>query len=373
MLELTSYKMEEHKGSNLYWQNSIVEFDRYNLIIGKNASGKSQLFNRLSFLKSIHVKNSQTPSIISTAKFELTFRDIDSNEVIIYDLTVHPGQLLTEKITNSSKNIVLFSSETKEFFNEQEKKQVKQLFPPQHSVTKLISGSEKIFPTIKKLGDFFEGVRLLRTDKYNPSNLAVGPGHFIPDENLNNLGSVVLQWKQSMPHLYTELLNTFKTFFFEIQDFVAVNLPNIPYPILGFAEKNVSEVVNQIDCSMGMLRVLGIIALSISKDSVTGKVPSLIIIDEIDNGLDYENVGSILEYLVERSTDSQIFFSSHSPVTCNFISPSHWRVFSRKGIAVHARVPTENPETAKLLQDAKMTNWEIYQKHISKSKLYTVQ
>lgn len=372
MLKLNSYKVEELEGIEIHWKTDLITFDNFNLIIGKNASGKSQLFQRFNFLKLVHSKDGQTPNIRTTVDFSLTFKDSENSSIINYKLKVMPNQEVEETIKNETLNITLFSSSDKKFYDESKKTHVSHLFPKKHSVTKFVSDLEGNFPTLKKLGDFFDGVKLLRTDRYNPTQLSPVLGQMVPDENLNNLGAVVLTWKQQNHVLYNELLSTYKTFFDGINDLIPVQQPNLPFPFLGFSEKLVKWTVSQTDCSMGMLRVLGIIALSISIDPKTGKIPSLIIIDEIDNGLDYENVGAIIEYLIERSSGSQVIFSSHSPVVCNFVPPKNWRVFSRKGSHVQVKVPTETKETLDLIKSSKMSNWEIYQNHISKSNLYVV-
>lgn len=372
MLKLTSYKVEELENSEIHWKTDLITFDNYNLIIGKNASGKSQLFQRFNFLKLVHSKDGLTPNIRTTIDFLLTFKDTENDNIIKYNLKVMPNQEVEETVENETLKITLYSSNKKAFYDELKNNEVSLLFPKKHSVTKFISDMEGNFPTLKKIGDFFDGVKLLRTDRYNPHHLSPTLGQMVPDENLNNLGAVVLTWKQQNKALFNELLNTYKTFFEGINDLISVPQPNLPIPILGFSEKNVKWTVSQTDCSMGMLRILGIIALSISVDPKTGKIPSLIIVDEIDNGLDYENVGAIIEYLIERSSQSQVIFSSHSPVVCNFVTPKNWRVFSRKGSHVQVKVPTETKETLDLIKSSKMSNWEIYQNHISKSNLYVV-
>ena len=371
MLKLESYSVDEKKGTSQYWSMDEITFDRYNLIIGKNATGKSQLFNRLNFLRCLHEQDGQTPSIITDVHSKITFKNTKSGDEIFYEVIISPGHEVREKIENKTKKIILFNSDSKEFYNEKTNKIEHRLIVKKHSVTKLIADDIDKYPTIKQIGDFFAGIKILRTDRYDPSSLSLSRHQLVPDDNLRNLGSVVLLWKDQKPELYHRLLNTFKTFFFEIKDFTDVPKANLP--ILGFIEKNVTEVFDQTECSMGMLRILGLIALSISEDPKTGKVPSLLMIDEIDKGLDYENVGLIIEYVKEQSSESQIIFSSHSPITCNFVEPHFWRILSRQGVHVQAKVPTATAETMELINSSNMTNWEIYQKHISKSKLYSVQ
>ena len=110
--------------------------------------------------------------------------------------------------------------------------------------------------------------------------------------------------------------------------------------------------------------------------NLTGKLdaPSLIAVDEIENGLDFKTLKFIIQYFLDYSDESQILLSTHSPLVCDFVHPNEWRVVKRNGTTVKVKHP---PEVEKQLDEQlelfKNRHWEFYSKHISNSRLYRVK
>ena len=148
--------------------------------------------------------------------------------------------------------------------------------------------------------------------------------------------------------------------------------------MLAIKEKGVIETVAASDMSSGMLRILCLLAISMSRnlgDHIQGVKfePSMIIIDEIDNGLDYDRISRIIDYLESETSFFQIIFSSHSPVVCNFVPPENWHIFRRSATRVKATRPHDIEKTKELIEKSSSANWDIYEHHISKSKLYSIE
>ena len=79
--------------------------------------------------------------------------------------------------------------------------------------------------------------------------------------------------------------------------------------------------------SDGLLRLVAISALH-----ELPQPPSLVMIDEIENGLHPYLLGRVIEMLEElaRDTDIQVVVTTHSPIAVNFVSdPSHVLVVAR--------------------------------------------
>jgi predicted ATPase len=64
-------------------------------------------------------------------------------------------------------------------------------------------------------------------------------------------------------------------------------------------------------------------------------LPSLILIDEIGNGLDFNRLKYIINYFKNYADDSQILIARHSPLVCDFVRPGNWKVVKRKGTEVN--------------------------------------
>jgi DNA repair ATPase RecN len=94
--------------------------------------------------------------------------------------------------------------------------------------------------------------------------------------------------------------------------------------------------------------------------------PSLVFVDEIENGLDFKTLRKIFSFYQEHSGLTQILIVSHSPLVCNMVDPRDWRVAKRSG----SRVTLDPPDPADLDLNSRrenllLDNWEFYRRHIS--------
>lgn len=383
MLRIENIKLSEkyHTGENYFEYDSLSLHD-INLIIGPNASGKSQFFSRLRFLKETHTKGKPTRTIKTIFTANIEFIDTESSEKICYDFQAGPGELIVETIKNmtTNTNYLKYDQENALLVNEKTGKEVSFLINKRQSITKQIEDHKGKFPTIYEIGKFFESILFLDTDKFNPHAIEVGQAQLIPSDQMANISSVVLNWKKRSPKLYNILLAKYKMFFPSVEDFTSkpMAVANGQIEMLAIKEKGVKEEILAPSVSSGMLRILCLLALPMTRQ--LGKPilgydfsPSMIIIDEIDNGLDYEVTANIIDYLESETSFSQIIFSSHSPVVCNFVPPQKWHIFRRLASKVKVTSPFDIKDTKELIEKSKSSNWEIYKNHIANSQLYSVQ
>ena len=387
MLKMQKLKLsEKYSNGESYFEYDEINLHNINLIIGPNASGKSQFFARLKFLKEFHLKNRPTPIIVTTFIAKSIFKN-EEGELITYNLEIGSNQKIKESISGHSKKYLEQSNDNGYLLlDEKSNKKVSLLINKRISVTKQIEDYKNKFSTIYKIGSFFENILFLNTDKFNPSTMDITPNLLIVNDNMANISSVLFNWKNGCPNIYKNLLEEYKKFFPYIEDFsftqMAIQNPNgynnNVLNMLELKEKNIKKKIPVINISAGMLRVLCLLALPMSrklslhvKNNIKFK-PSMIVIDEIDNGLDYETLENIIDYLESESSFAQIAFSSHSPMVCNFITPEKWHVFKRRASQVRVFRPFNIPETKKLIEKAKTSNWELYKNHIANSQLYSV-
>ena len=380
MLRIKSLKIwEEHQNYDCFNYDKISLHDM-NLIIGANASGKTQFFSRLKYLRTLHRKSTPTPKLETTFHADVVFEN-EENQKINYRLKAGPGELVNEIISSDSKNYLAHDGESPTLLNEKTNKE--QAFPlnnKRQSITKQIEDHKDSFSTISKIGNFFENILFLDADKFNPNAVITGPDQFIPSDRMENISSVVVNWNKKYPKLCKLLLQEYKEIFPYVENFSQekVQMPNgNPFDMLTVKEKNLKLPTLATSMSSGMTRILCLLALPMCRqlpiNTTELNFPSMVVIDEIDNGLDYDCVDAIIEYLKAEATFSQILFSSHSPIVCNFISPEKWRIFRRHGNRIKITNPIEVKETKDLIERSKVNNWEIYIYHIVHSQLYSVQ
>jgi predicted ATPase len=143
-----------------------------------------------------------------------------------------------------------------------------------------------------------------------------------------------------------------------------------------FKESGTGREIAQMNWSDGMLRAICLIILPTARFLKAGGGflrPSLIFVDEIENGLDFNTLSHIIGFYESYGSHMQVIISSHSPTICNLVGAEKWRIAKRNGSTIEVFSPKDvegdlEEQRKKLLKD----NWEFYRRHIAKSKLYSV-
>jgi len=360
MFRLKKIKITEIYNNRAFWSVGEIDFDSYNLIIGPNAVGKSQFIKRLKWLSSFHTGYSGQ-KVVENVLFNIEFLDEESSDIISYELAVKKRRV-HEKIRNKSKKIDLFDTSTGIFFNEETQKPEERLTVGTHSICLQVNNYSKQYPTIDLIGDFFNRIKFINADQLEIGTIVLTSGSNFPNPKLTNLSSVILRLKKFNKKKYHLILDLFQQYFPYIESFEAKKLQNSEESILAFKEKNIPSPTSILDVSLGMFRILGIITMTACED-LTNKPASAIIIDEIDNGLDFANLGILTQFIKDSSDQTQFIFSSHSPVMCNLIEIEKWRIFSRSGINTKVS-KLEKTIIEELREKMKLSNWDIFKEHV---------
>ncbi len=384
MLRIESIKIwEEHQDYNCLDYDSISLND-INLIIGDNASGKSQFFSRLKHLAAFHWGNTLKLSV--TFHADIVFQDDEENgEKINYRLKIEPSGLIEEMIKSDSKNYLIHDDRDKtlKLLNEKtNREEISRLFNRKDSITKQIGDNQDSFPTISKIGNFLGSILFVDADKFNPYNVRSGPEQIIPSYQMENISSVVANWQTQHPGLWKHLLKEYNKIFPKVKEFSKAQWQNpnngTVSDILTIKEEKLKSPIWATGMSSGMIRILSLLALPMCRQLPKGTMgsnfcPSMVVVDEIDNGLDYQRIGDIIEFLEAEASFFQILFSSHSPLILNFVSPEKWHIFRRSGHKVKITRPNNVEETKQLI-DAKVTeSWRIYRDFIAHNPLYSAK
>ena len=376
-VKLKSFQMDERRENEVENQYAELNFNEFNLLIGDNAQGKTRLLRIFNFLSTLF---SDKPRIISTnfnsiIKFEL--RNEDEINEISYNISIEPENgknKYEEMVTKNNK--LLFSSKEKYLYNETEQVEIKNYFIPQN-IPALVSINDRDFTTINIIRNFFQRLIFISSNKNR--DIIVDKHSIIPNQNGTNIASVLNNWSKKYPQIFNEVINEFKECFPFVNN-IYFSEQQIPVGILHnhltFDEKNITFPITQENWSDGLYRMLHLIMSIKVPFSENGNIihPSLVFIDEIENGLDYKRLKYIVNYLKDYSDESQIIISSHSPLVCDFVHPNNWMIVKRNGVKLNCLSPKFiEDDVEEQLDLFKHKHWEFYTKHISNSNLYLVK
>ena len=383
-LKLITLEFSEWNGDRLNWKVEKISLDDFNMLISDNAQGKTKFLNILKFLHNVHTGKIifNNPNYRST--FILTFKD--GEDTIVYSIQlngVKTGQgLLFNEIVKRNET-VLFDREKNILIEENTGKSIdKFLLASTTPVISTFNGSG--YKTFNDLQYFFQRMLFLDANRF-PPNIAftdVGMGNkdsMILNSQSSNIGYVIANWKEKMPQVYNDVIKIFKECFSYITDIYLKEEPMGAFhvPVLFFKEKNVDHDVGQLEWSDGVYRSLSHFILGCTqyfqqdKDSIVR--PSLIGVDEFENGLDYNTLRKVISHYESYSNLFQVLITTHSPIACNMIDPKHWIILRRKGSIVKSFRPEDVEDLESQRKKLKVDNWEFYRRHISTSGIYQIK
>jgi len=379
-LKLISFNAFEKKGKNFEIKIDNFLISDFNLLISDNAQGKTRLFNTLIFISKLI---SGKRRIIGTKlKSQFKFEAISNKKIeeITYELNIEPingKNFYNEEIFRNNKTI--YSSKNKILYNESKRSKIKKFFIPKN-MPALTSIEDPEYTTIKLIKEFFQRFVFVSADKTKGIVLQLSDTkQIVPHAMGQNIAAVLYNWSELYPDIFNEVINELKQCFSYIEKihFVEQRLPvGQTSRLLSFKENNISKEIIQTHWSSGIYRMLHLLMSTkvpfIIDDKI--KLPSVILIDEIENGLDFKTLKYAANYFKDYSEDSQIIMSSHSPLVCNFVNPKNWIVARRKGYKINYLSPKYLEKNLDAdLELFKYKHWKFYIKHISNSKLYRVK
>lgn len=376
-VKLKSFQVIEKKSEDVETQFDIPSLGNFNLLISDNAQGKTRLFNIFNFFSRLF--SEKTALVNANLMATMTFDAIDQkgDENIIYTIHIEPENGKNnyhEQITSNGRTI--YSSREKVLYNETKNKNVENYFIPQN-LPAILSISESDFITINLIRDFFQRFVFISANKTR--DIVVDSESLTPDTNGTNVASVLNNWSKKYPEIFNEVINKLIECFPFIKKvyFTEKQIPkSILTKVLTIDEKNINFPITQENWSDGLYRMLHLLMVPKIPFSSNHKLlhPTLIFIDEIENGLDFKSLKFIINYLKDYSDDSQIMITSHSPLICDFVHPENWIVVRRNGATLKYLSPKFiEQDMEKQLDLFKHKHWEFYTKHISTSQNYMVE
>lgn len=371
-MKLKSINITEKRGDELIIQVINLTLNDFNLLIGDNAQGKTRMLRMLNFIKTLVSGNPR--QIGTTFHSEFIFQNSEGKEIKYFiDIIPEEGKnnYIEEVIKDGEK---IFSTTEKILINEKTNTRVESIFIPKN-IPAISSITEDDFPTLNQINQFFSRIIYIGSNKTRD---VIFDESIIPNQDGKNISAVLLNWSKLFPEIFNDILIDFKSCFRFVENikFTEDKIGKLNTPLLSLKEKEIDYQILQQDWSDGMIRTLLLLMLTRIpfKKGDTIYPPSVILVDEIENGLDFKTLKFIINYFQEFQDDSQIIITSHSPLVCDFIHPKYWHIANRKGCKINYISPT-NVESglSDQLEIFKQKHWDFYSKHISNSKLYEVQ
>jgi hypothetical protein len=359
---LSHISYSEFDGTDQQWILEGLPLSQSNLIVGRNATGKSRSLNIVGLLAKV-LRAELTPTMIS-ANFSATF--ISGENRIEYSFRAENEKVVGECFSIDGKTkMSRGEGGVGTIWYEQIEGGKDIAFQVAQDELAAVSRRDTIqHPYLQPLHEWALGVRHYHFGTpLGKDNLAIFvPGVFVPDYN-NPLQMVAL---------YRYAIKTFENEFREamLRDMdragfnvieIEVGAPvtfRVPVALPGeltcfrVKEKNHKAIVDQSSISQGMFRVISILTLA-NLLIMENKVGCLLI-DDIGEGLDFERSCLLVDLLRDKAKEShfQLIVSTNDRFVMNKVPLEEWAVIQRIGSLVRVR---NNENSHEIFEEFKFT------------------
>ncbi len=312
-LKSVSYKESSRRNNANPWELKELILGDRNLIIGKNATGKTRIINVVYYL----AKLIQMPQQITVdANWVVSFES-ESGQMFEFSLTSKDGKIEQEKISidgeeklNRSINSAQIRSNSSD--------QWQTISPPSDRLILHVRRDKQEFPFLENLISWAEGVRGFGFANTSP-NLIEIPGKPFQLTSLNAVPSVLEQLSVSGLQNVLNQLNEMGYYVESALTDVSEDLPPTT-KIVYLKERGIHHPLKQYEISQGMFRAFSLLTIIEFLNS-TDKI-GCILIDDLCEGLDYERSKILSKIIFDKksTTKTQFITTSNDCFLTNSVS-----------------------------------------------------
>lgn len=319
------------KGSD----NQPVTFQNINLVVGKNATGKSKSINtirQIADLLSGNVKLSQL--VYDTSTYDLEFNN--NGDEIIYFLEFEKGKVKRELLNINGLERLTRDSEKGIMFYEEAKMNLGfQMEDDKLAVSRVDSIQQPFFEPLqnwgKALSHYRFGGQLGKNAVLRDIN-SLKDDKEIELKDSDEVAEILIKGEKAFgDNFIKRVIEDMKYLSYDLININVDSLKFFPVPAygVGVQEIDIEGITDQKEMSQGMFRALSLLIQL--NYSLLSQMPSCILIDDIGEGLDYERSKSLIDLIIEkvRMSPVQVIMTTNDRFVMNNIPLEYWSVIHR--------------------------------------------
>ncbi|MCM8533170.1 MAG: ATP-binding protein [Lentisphaeraceae bacterium] len=344
---LKKVKFSQFEDSPKEW--SLIDFCplQINLVVGKNATGKTRTLNSISVLA--HLISKDRIELPENASFDFTW--VSGITEISYSLKTQNRKVLFEQlIINNEVKLKREAHEGCSIFFEKLGQEI-EVSVPLDSLCCVVRRDELQHPWFEHLHNWASSTLHYRFGSVFGKNYGLlvrpdddrGPRPDDEEIDLRRTDRVVELFQKGYEQygqiFVSGIIESMKKISYNLEDIDIYysekmkfrNPSEIPPAVLRVKEYDLECHTYQADMSQGMFRALSLI-IQLTLSRLISK-PCNIIIDDIGEGLDYDRSTQLIRLLIDKTekTSIQLIMSSNDRFIMNNVDLKYWSVIQRKG------------------------------------------
>jgi|SRR3972149_483309 len=336
---LKSLDYSEWIGTQNEWSIKGFTLKKINLIVGKNASGKTRALNIIANVGNLI--SGHLPKIYASGNHYLKFNDDDKLE---YTLNIEENKIVKEELVKDNKKLLdrglngigkIFAVKLNDFIEFQ---------TPDNVLACLARRDSVQHPYFEEL---YQWGNLIRHYHFGSS---LGKEHLVAAAT-EKIDKIDLKDENNIVNIFRSGFENFKDKFLELiiadmkeigydievalyAPLINIQVKGIPGGVIGIIvkESDIIKNINQLEMSQGMFRALSLL-IHVTYNILTETSPICILIDDIGEGLDFERSTALIKLLMEKAKlyPIQLVMTTNDRFTMNSVPLEYWSVIHRVG------------------------------------------
>jgi energy-coupling factor transporter ATP-binding protein EcfA2 len=322
-----------------------IVFQNLNLIVGKNASGKSMLVQFINFL-------SKNRSL--TNAFNWTFTYEDRNDIIEYKVKVPTTGLIEETLLYNGSSYLERLGD-KATIHSDISNTVEVISPPANEFVIYTRRDAKAYPYIEKLVKWNEGIHFFRFGHIHPNSFL---GHNREDGSLTSIQEFNKVIGNLSSKDFDQITINANKIGFKLDGLYSIEQGD--KNVLYMREHGVIPPISQYYFSQGMFRA---ISLLIFIHYLTEKVGAgVIIVDDLCEGMDYERASKLGKLIYEtlESKNIQFIATSNDSFLMNVVDVKYWNILHREANHINSYNITNSKEKFDKFKKSGLNNFDLF-------------
>lgn len=339
-MKFQSAAYHQFEGQPQEWRFDEVAFDAVTLLVGKNASGKTRTLNVIAGLARL-LGGEIKPHFVSG---NYAFKFDDRPDAYAYELKLKQSTVEYESLRKNGQVLLERGADGAGKIFSEKRGELVEFQAPTSDLAAAVRRDNIQHSFFEKLYQWGKGMR------HFSFGTALGKSHYLilRDEkdaldSSSDTNKVVETFRRAVgkfgDKFVANVIEDMNAVDYEITAVGAKNASMIQAtdpafgPLCGMyvKEKGLNIETEQYDMSQGMFRVLSIVTQLCYAE--LSNAPTLILVDDIGEGLDFERSCRLVKLLIEKAKRSgvQLLMSTNDRFVMNAVPLEHWCVIQRTG------------------------------------------
>lgn len=335
-MRLKSLEYSQFLGEEKEWKLTKTAFGDVNLIVGKNANGKTRTVNVISSLSGL-LSGKKKPTLLS-GNYKAVFEEKGKETVFV--LKIADQKVVKEELTVDGMQMLKRGSSGRgKIFNSKEKKET-EFQTPQNELTANSRRDsvqhpffEPLYEWATSFSTYYFGTPLGKDTMVVVQNNEEDLDKSLDQEAIQLIAMFRKGRKAHGKPFVNGVIKDMKVVGYDLED-IGLDKPTSiisSVSLLGLyvKERGLPFTVDQNEISQGMFRALSLIIQINYLDRVGQR--SCVLIDDIGEGLDFERSTNLINLLIQKAEKGsvQLIMSTNDRFIMNNVPLKYWSVIQR--------------------------------------------